>query len=374
MPVGGFIRAASNLLLAAFLFVARGCLILTPATAQTTKPDCVFDISFRLAGQTAPSGSGAWSNTAQACENWTVVYISNGFSAVSVEFDAAPDSGGVPGTWAAWSGKITAGTNPATSTTFASVHATGFAPWVRVKLTSVTGAGSISGRVYGYKNNPAQFSNATGAGGLYNFTPVVPGDWVTVQPSTSFVRTDSSFIQMTQLGNGPDHPQGGFPTNNLPFSMVCHAVPAVPYKAKITYSVPPYTNIADTAFYASVGWRNSATKEEMDSYFGAGNVAGGIFRTTGTTVDIYGGASPENVSAVNYGLASYILTDNGTNRAFLVWDGYSIGYGQRNSAPNRFPITSGQYWTTQPDQICMGINVYNNNYTGFVNLLGFDVF
>jgi hypothetical protein len=104
----------------------------------------------------------------KGCTNWTLVYSSTGFSAVSIEVDSAPDTGttvGVaPGSWTVWpSTQIAAGQAfPATLATSSGITFFGFFPWVSINVTSVTGTGQIVAYVYGWQTSASQESN-TGA-------------------------------------------------------------------------------------------------------------------------------------------------------------------------------------------------------------------
>jgi hypothetical protein len=101
-------------------------------------------------------------------------YYSVGFSAISIEVDGAPDatpigsSVGTPGSWVTFQSitGVTIGTgqsNPNTNTGQQSVTFLGYAPWVRINLTTATGTGRLIGELYGDRNG--QGSGAGGGGG-----------------------------------------------------------------------------------------------------------------------------------------------------------------------------------------------------------------
>jgi hypothetical protein len=136
--------------------------------------DCRFPLTLSAVG-TAPQNSVGFNNQATGCQYWTVVFFNTGFSAVSVRFESAPvgNSSSVPGTFVAFAGTtIGAGVNPSTSITQDSNSFKGLYPFVQVNLQSVTGTGLITGFVYGYKNQPANYG--TIAGGLFPFTLTPP--------------------------------------------------------------------------------------------------------------------------------------------------------------------------------------------------------
>ena len=119
------------------------------ATAQVV-PDC--DIKFSLTSVGARSSSTGCGQNLIGIVDWRLVYNSNGFSAVSVSIQDAADSSGSPGSWNDWQGSVIEGVNPATSTTFYTVHATGFYPWVSATIKTATGSGTVSGHLYGCRS------------------------------------------------------------------------------------------------------------------------------------------------------------------------------------------------------------------------------
>lgn len=135
---------------------------LTPAANGQTaviKPDCIIDVTFTAAGQTA-GGPGTCGNNINGVYEWRFNYKSTGFSALSVLVQSAPDNAGAPGTWVPFAGTVT-GSNPNTATTQASSNFVGFYPWVRVLLSSVTGSGTITGQLYGCRQPGCSISGAT---------------------------------------------------------------------------------------------------------------------------------------------------------------------------------------------------------------------
>ena len=127
-----------------------------PASAQSSVnvidklPDCNFYLNTTTAGA---SSSAVFDNRQKGCKFWTVTYNVNGFGPVSVEFDSAPDAAGVPGAFAAFCGTVVNGVNPLVAVTSASSQFSGYYPWVKIAYT-LTGAGSLTGRVYGWREPP----------------------------------------------------------------------------------------------------------------------------------------------------------------------------------------------------------------------------
>ena len=131
------------------------------ARAQTAviKPDCIIDVTLTAAGQTA-GGPGTCGQNTNAVYEWRFAYKSTGFSVLSVIVQSAPDVAGAPGTWVSFAGTIT-GSNPNTAITQTSTNLVGFQPWVRVLLTSATGAGTITGQLYGCREPGCSIAGAT---------------------------------------------------------------------------------------------------------------------------------------------------------------------------------------------------------------------
>jgi hypothetical protein len=127
-------------------------------------PDC--DIPFTFTVATERSQFGGCGQNGQGTWEWRVVYYVNGFSAVSVELQDAPDSNGAPGTWVTWAGTITSGySNPSTATPQGSISATGYFPWASVLLVSKTGTGSVTGHLYGCREPGCSIAGPGGGGG-----------------------------------------------------------------------------------------------------------------------------------------------------------------------------------------------------------------
>lgn len=157
------------------------------AGAQTTtqiNPDCVipFGISggspLVAAGTSTTPTMGGGQNTRYGCFVWRMLYFVNGFSAVSILVQAAPDNSGVPGSWASFSGTacgsppcLTDGSNPNTSITFAATGLAGGPPWLRVTLSSATGTGGVFGVMYGCRSPGCSTAYGLGGGGSSSACP-----------------------------------------------------------------------------------------------------------------------------------------------------------------------------------------------------------
>jgi len=123
--------------------------------------DCSLSISRSTAG-----ASSAFDNRSSGCLDWTLEYTSQGFTALSIQLESAPDANGSPGTWVPFGGSVSV-SNPLTNPAQGNSGFSGFFPWVRVNLISVTGTGTVTGLVFGKKPPTAVPSiQAGGSGGL----------------------------------------------------------------------------------------------------------------------------------------------------------------------------------------------------------------
>lgn len=124
-----------------------GFVAIAPAPLQAQIPAaCNYTGTF-----TGVATSNVFDNRVLGCYQWRVGYSSTGFSAVSLQFEYAPDNAGVPGSWTAFTGSttVTDGSNPSTSITTATIGIHASAAFVRVNLVSKTGTGTIYWRFDG---------------------------------------------------------------------------------------------------------------------------------------------------------------------------------------------------------------------------------
>lgn len=152
------------------------CLLLaaTCARAQVNtqrQPDCYIEANFTAATRSVafdnrPSAPGEKSG----CTRWTLSYYSNGFSALSIELDEAPDastgSTGIPGTPGSWVvfPQTASGALPLTVTTSSQITVYKFYPWVSINLNSVTGTGLIKAVAMGWKPDSLSDASSSPAG------------------------------------------------------------------------------------------------------------------------------------------------------------------------------------------------------------------
>jgi hypothetical protein len=162
----------ATLIIAAWSPLSYGQQIVRPA-------DCIIPFSFTAAGSSGGNGAPFFDNRGSQCQTWTLSYQSYGFSAVSLQFDKAPDSTGAPGSFTVWT-DLLSGSLPLTTTTYTQITGYKYAPWVRVTLNSKTGTGRIYGSLLGYRNTSGDASAGSGGGSVS-----ISGQPVTVSCTTT---------------------------------------------------------------------------------------------------------------------------------------------------------------------------------------------
>jgi hypothetical protein len=112
------------------------------------------------------------SNSVTPCAAWRVTYNSTGFSALSIRIETSPDNS----TWSAVPNTLCSsavqppcvidGANPSTATDNTTFAVRAYGRYVRLNVTTVTGSGTITARLFGYKGLSANAgSGGTGGGG-----------------------------------------------------------------------------------------------------------------------------------------------------------------------------------------------------------------
>lgn len=106
-------------------------------------------------------------NRRTGCYQWRVTYSNEGYSALSIQLENAPDSGGVPGSWSAFTGStvVMDGANPSTNSSFATIGIHSTASFVRLNLTSATGTGAVTYQVWGANSTSVAGNQSSGSGG-----------------------------------------------------------------------------------------------------------------------------------------------------------------------------------------------------------------
>ncbi len=160
-------------------------LVTVPIFAQqrqpvsSLQPDCMVTFNFTAqssgvnAAGTVQAGSTGTTpvidnRTDAGCLDWLVTYsTTTTVTGLSLLFQTATNLAGVPGTWSAYGGTLSSGINPNTAFAppWAITSATGNKyPFLRMNLTSLTGAGTVSGNLYGWKRRPTYVTVTSGGG------------------------------------------------------------------------------------------------------------------------------------------------------------------------------------------------------------------
>lgn len=216
--------------------------------------------------------------------------------------------------------------------------------------TTVTGPGqSISGTYY--------------VGGR-RMTPITPSEWTTVNSDVNTTRfDDATSITLYKSWTATD--------NSI--NMVCRSLPAAPYTIRVHVRGEWGVGEAAATQPHGVMLRNSTTGQLI--VWEWGNLAGAAFRH-----QKYNSPTSFNSTYTNQnwqfpgdnGIKSIEITDDNTNRAYLMWNGLRAnGPLQPNSVAWGTRVPRADF--TTPDQICAGVDQDNGNYNSQVTLLGYDV-
>jgi hypothetical protein len=134
---------------------------------STPQPNCLLQFQLPQSGQTvAPFNSPNFDNRFVGCSSFFLsVQVPTTISALSLVVQTAPDNGsGAPGTWSTFTAAT--GSNPNTLTTgWTATFSTGtsaYFAWLRVQLTSKTGTGQVTGKLF---SSIAGGGSGSGGGG-----------------------------------------------------------------------------------------------------------------------------------------------------------------------------------------------------------------
>jgi hypothetical protein len=171
-------------------------------------PDCTIGPVPLSATARYPSTPTLGYPNTNGCVYWTLFYKSTGFTILHLELDSAPDASGVAGTWAAFTGTLEGGTiNPATNIVggyiLAQANSAGGAPWVSMKLDTLTGSGTVTAFAYGYKQNPF---GSTAAAIAANVTIVGPlGQALMAASVPVVIASNQSAVPVTFSGTADEN-------------------------------------------------------------------------------------------------------------------------------------------------------------------------
>ncbi len=181
-----------------FVLFAAGAAAQQRQPVSSMQPDCMVTFNFTAASSGAQASgtvtAGSTGTTAvidnrtdAGCLDWLVTYsTTTGISALSLLFQTATNVNGVPGTWSAYGGTLTSGINPNTAATppWAITDATGTKyPFLRMNLTALTGAGTVSGNLYGWKRRPSYTTAVIAPGTICTAAAPCPVDGPTAAGS-----------------------------------------------------------------------------------------------------------------------------------------------------------------------------------------------
>ncbi len=107
-------------------------------------------------GASATGTSAVIDNRSKMCSEWTVTYNPAGFTGLSIQLETANNNASAtgPATFALSTGTVLEGANPSTAvncqtTSNCQFIINGYAPWIRLNLTSVTGTGTLTALAFG---------------------------------------------------------------------------------------------------------------------------------------------------------------------------------------------------------------------------------
>lgn len=147
-----------------------GLMLVAGAVAQapypvSNQPDCTIDFIFSAVA-VGTTGTVQYDNRQDGCTVWALAYTSTGFTVEQLEFQSSPDLTGAPSAFVTFAGTLVSGINPNTAITQAESSWTGYYPWVRMKLISVTGTGTVTGKLIGWRKWIGTVAGIVISGGL----------------------------------------------------------------------------------------------------------------------------------------------------------------------------------------------------------------
>lgn len=172
-------------------------LTLLVGVSQGAPPDCIATYRFTNRTTDAPdavnvialvagtAAAPAINNKVQGCVGWEMMTSVEGLASISIQLEDSANTytaaGGSPTQWFAFQGTAVSGSNPSTATTTSIYIGTGFYPWIRARVASSTGTGSVDVLLFGWKSTTmvtssggvTSFSGLTGTIGLNQLDPLI---------------------------------------------------------------------------------------------------------------------------------------------------------------------------------------------------------
>lgn len=254
-------------------FVLLACVVAwfgKDGTAQSST--CSINGSFSSA--TNGSTKDNRLNSTGACINWRLTYQSTGFSALSISIQGAPDSSGTAGTFADVSSTyVVQGSNPSTLLQ-GEVAIAQFFPWMRVKVNSTTGSGTITYNLNGV--NATVVLNRPGSGGGSSTAGVT-----SFNSRTGAVTPASGDYTCADVTNCPTavyttvQEEGSSLTQRSTINFVGAGVTAADSSGKTTVTIPGSTGgggVVDVLSEAKAGGTLNSAKKEGSSLAASGTL------------------------------------------------------------------------------------------------------
>lgn len=297
------------------LLVAAGLLAVGLLSAA---PDCsqVYHFSTRASDQadgvvtfTAVGATPGVNNKLFGCSAWIMNVDVEGLSGSSVTLQSAPQGGpNFAGTYVTFAGTLSSGSNPTTTTTSSASLFTGYFPWLRVNVGTMTGTGSINIQLFGWRSQ-AYLTAAAGSGAVADGTTICGTTTFSIcangvgnsQLATSTLQVATISISSAQL----------LALNTSPVTIIVAQGPSACILPTLVvgntiFGGTAYT-IAGALFMA---WDGPTTSYSLASLKGALGVGGGS--TNNFSFDPIGSNFPTSANCLNKALVFYSNVSNPT--------------------------------------------------------------
>ena len=305
-------------------------------------PDCQYSFKFtnratdQTDGVTQISGANpaiAINNKDNACAGWQLSYDSEGFSAISLNLQSAPNVVNAPnvisqGAWSTFSGTAVTGSLPLTNISQGLYIGYAYFPWIRVNLTSLTGTGSINVKLQGWKSVAYVAGLSSGGGGGGSGNCPGSGNAGDIQKYVDSTHCGSSALNDTGtniVSTEPIQSANGFQSGNGSTpgldSDLCGTAPSTPASGIVygfcnTSNIPQWKDPIGNIYEPVIGIANPSDSQYV-SYIDAAGVA---HRSTPSG----GGGGTAPIDFFNWPLATefngtfYVTNISGSNVSVIV--------------------------------------------------------
>jgi hypothetical protein len=168
-------------------------------TAERLAPDCVLgSITFTAVGNSVHYDNRPNSaNQGIPCTEWMLQWSAQAsVTSLTIQIRGAGDANGTP---AAFSAIASGTTFPSGKVSYST--ATGYFPWMQVRLNAVGGAGTVNATLLGWKDNAATIASGGGGGGAgcpgTTTTPCVVAGWNGATAQILIVGTSQADVTLT---------------------------------------------------------------------------------------------------------------------------------------------------------------------------------